>query len=60
MHVHAGTVMGGTLERSGPHVPRARSSVRRGIASAKRSNASDGGTQSSPTTRTLNEKAPSK
>ena len=50
MHVHAGTVIGGSELRSGPQVPHSIKADRFGIASRYRSNTNRGAAQSSPTT----------
>ncbi len=52
MEVHAGTVIGGIVERSGPQVPAAQIAEIRGMTSAQRSNTSAGGAQSRPMTIT--------
>ena len=53
MHDHAGTVIGGSDERSGPHAPRAISPAIVGNSSRISSNTIFGGTQSRPTIITL-------
>src|SRR5919106_5047202 len=53
MHIHAGTVMGGTIESSGPHIPLSRSFVKLGMSPAYSSNTCCGGAQSRPMTMTL-------
>jgi len=50
MHVHAGTVIGGSELRSGPHMPSSIKEHRFGIASRYRSNTNVGAAQSSPMT----------
>ena len=52
MQDQAGTVIGGTTLRSGPHMDRSRSAVRVGMSSAKRSKSSSGVPQSSPMSAT--------
>src|SRR6185437_17102209 len=52
MQDHAGTVMGGTMLRSGPHNERSRSFVRVGMSSANCSKSRPGVPQSNPITAT--------
>jgi hypothetical protein len=53
MHIHAGTVMGGTIDSSGPHVPLSLSFEILGMSPAYWSKTCSGGAQSSPMIITL-------
>jgi hypothetical protein len=53
MHIHAGTVIGGVMDSSGPHRPFSRSFVRFGISSVYSSKMCSGGAQSRPMTMTF-------
>ena len=52
MHDQAGTVMGGSQDRSGPHAPRSISPESTGSSSRMSSKTISGGAQSSPTIMT--------